>query len=160
MHLKELAVVDNTVNDFLHVIGTVWTHRYDCVQFWILAQRIVLFRQSRRVLQVVIGHEAHQLLDQQQRFFLILCGEMRHTGYASVYACAAQFLKCYVFVCDSFDNVRSGNKHMAGILHHDHEVCDGRAVDRAASAWAEDDANLWHDAGCHDISVEDIGVSR
>ena len=64
-----------------------------------------------------------------------------------------------VFVGHGLHDVRTGDEHVARAFDHDGEVGDGRRIDRAAGARAEDHRDLRHDARRQDVAQEDVGVA-
>ncbi len=59
----------------------------------------------------------------------------------------------------SFDDIGTGDKHVACVFDHDNKVGDRRAVDCATGTGAHNHTDLRDDARCHDIAVEDLGIS-
>src|SRR5207237_6633877 len=53
----------------------------------------------------------------------------------------------------------SGYEHVADAVHHEGEIGDGRRVDRATGARAEDEAQLRDQAAGLDIAPEDLRVA-
>ena len=72
---------------------------------------------------------------------------------------AAQGLGFHLFMGDGLDDLGPGDEHVAGLLHHDDEVGDGRGVDRPAGAGSHDDRDLGNDPGTLDIPSEDLPVA-
>ena len=72
---------------------------------------------------------------------------------------AAEVFCCHFFRRNGFDNCRTGNKHLAGVLHHIDEVGQSRRVHGAASARSHDYGNLGNNAGCQSVFVEDFAIS-
>ncbi len=52
----------------------------------------------------------------------------------------------------------TGDEHVRGLVDHDHEVGDCRAVDHAARTRPHDDADLRNDPARPDISEEDFSI--
>jgi hypothetical protein len=62
-------------------------------------------------------------------------------------------------VRDGADHFGAGDEHVGSAAHHHVEVCDGRAVDRAARARPHDATDLRDDAGGQRVAQEDVGVA-
>src|SRR5262245_59440669 len=88
-----------------------------------------------------------------------MCDEMGHAASAVMSQSAAEFFFGHLFVRDSFDDVRAGDEHVAGFVHHDDEVGNRRRIHGAAGAWAHDGGELRNHAGGYSVSQKDIGVS-
>ena len=58
------------------------------------------------------------------------------------------------------DHLRAGDEHVADAVDHEREVRDRRRVDRTASAWTEDEAELRNDPARLDVAPEDLRVAR
>ena len=67
---------------------------------------------------------------------------MGDTGYGIMSHSAAQLFGGYFLRRHRFDDLRSGNKHLAGIFDHIDKVSQGRRINRAAGAWPHDRRNL------------------
>ena len=72
---------------------------------------------------------------------------------------AAEELAVDILMRHGLHDIRSGDEHVARALDHDREVGDRRRVDRAAGARTQDDGDLGHDAGRHDVAQEDVGIA-
>ena len=68
-------------------------------------------------------------------------------------------LEVDVLVRHRAHHVRAGDEHVAGALHHQGEVGDGRRVHGAARAGAHDQRDLGDDAGRQDVAQEDVGIA-
>ncbi len=103
--------------------------------------------------------EGEQLAHRLERRLLGVEGEVGHAGAGGVGLGAAQVLLGDLLVRHRPDHVRPGDEHVGGVLHHEDEVGDGRAVDRPAGAGAEDDRDLRDHAGGQGVAEEDVGVA-
>lgn len=83
-------------------------------------------------------------------------------GYATgagVGVSSTQFLKGDFFVGDRLDHVRAGDEHVGRLFHHDDEIGDGRTVNGATGAGAENQGDLRHHARGLGVTIEDFGVT-
>ena len=87
-----------------------------------------------------------------------LGAEMGHPAFSGVDLGAAQILGTDLLVGDRLDHIRPGDEHVGGFLHHEDEIGDGRAVDRAAGAGSHDAGDLGNDPAGHDVAVKDLAV--
>src|SRR5699024_586761 len=56
---------------------------------------------------------------------------MSHTRFPAVRAGPAQLFRSYFLMSYRFDDIRPGNKHIAGVFHHEHKVRQGGTVHRS-----------------------------
>ena len=85
---------------------------------------------------------------------------MRYTTLAAVRHGTAQFFFADFFVDHRLYHIRSGDKHMAFLLHHKDEIRQCRRVAGTSGAWTEDSRNLRDHAACHRVLVKDVGIAR
>jgi hypothetical protein len=111
-----------------------------------------------RVLQVVRGEEAEQLLAQGGGVAVVLGDEVDDARVRHVRVGATQRLGGHHLAGDALDDLRAGDEHL-GLAGLDDEVGQGRAVGRAAGAGAADEGDLRHGAGEHHVRVEDLAVA-
>ncbi len=78
--LQELAVVHDLADDLVHVVGLVRLLGDHTLQRLIGAQRVVVRAHDGRVLHVVGGQVAQQLLDQEDGVLLAIGREMSHAA--------------------------------------------------------------------------------
>ena len=91
-----------------------------------------------RLIEVVEREEADQLADGLNALGLGVVDEVGDAGDAAVNIGAAQLLEAHFFVGDRLHHVGSGHEHVAHAAHHEDEVGDGGAIDRAARAGPQD----------------------
>ena len=159
VHLEEVAVVDDGVNDVLHVVRLVRAVGQHRVQLRVGPIDRVLARDGRRALLVVLRDEAEQLADQGQRLVFVGADEVRDAALGGVDVGAAELFGGDRLARHLLHDLRAGQEHVARAPRHPDEVGDGRAVDRAARARPEDEADLRHDARVEDVLQEDVGVA-
>ena len=59
---------------------------------------------------------------------------------------AAELVFCHFFMRDRLDDVRTGHKHIAGLVHHDDEICDGGRVHGSAGTRSHNRGDLGDDS--------------
>ena len=84
---------------------------------------------------------------------------MSYTGLCHVYAYSAEFLFSDFFLCHTSHHIRSCNKHITGIFHHQDKICQCRRINRTSGTWAHDRTNLRNHSGCHRVAQEYLGIS-
>src|SRR5438067_2634972 len=84
---------------------------------------------------------------------------MSYTAGLVVDRGAAKLLEVDLLVGHRTHDVRAGYEHVARALDHEDEVGHGGRVHRAAGARTHDPGQLRHDAGGHDVSEKDLGIS-
>ena len=72
---------------------------------------------------------------------------------------AAQVLLADGLAGDALDDLRAGDEHVGGVLHHEDEVGHGRGIDRAAGGGSHDGRNLRNDPAGDGVAVEDLAVA-
>ena len=65
---------------------------------------------------------AHQVVYPIEGFFIGVGSEMRVACQPHVCGSATEFFLRDFLAGDSFDDVRSGDKHLGFLIHHDHEI--------------------------------------
>ena len=64
-----------------------------------------------------------------------------------------------VLARNGLHHFRASQEHVRGVLHHQREVGEGRAVNGTTCAGTEDTGDLGNDARCQDVTLEDFGVA-
>src|ERR1022692_4036439 len=159
MDFEEFAVIDHAMDGILDVIGLVGFGRHQRVKRRVHAVRRVGGRAARRIVAIVLGQVAEQLADHAQALAVVRRDEMADAAYGVVRHGAAQALLGDVLVRDGLDDVRTGDEHVAGRLHHEDEIGDGRRVDGPAGAGSHDGGDLRDHATGQRVAQEDIGVA-
>ncbi|MBG9885138.1 hypothetical protein ABE10_00765, partial [Bacillus toyonensis] len=160
LHLEEVPVVDDVLDHRVDVVGLVGGVGDDGVEGPVGVGR--LEREGGLVRgelgHVVVGEEAEEGAGVVDRVVLVLSEVVRHTGTGVVGVGAAELLHADVLARDRLDHVGAGHEHLARLVHHDHEVGQRGAVDRAAGRWAHDDGDLRDHAGGAGVQTEDLAV--
>ena len=71
---------------------------------------------------------------------------------------ATELLQSHLFTGDGLDHVGASDEHVAGVVHHEDEICHGRAVDRTTRAGSHDDGDLRDDARGLHVAAKDAAV--
>ena len=157
--LEELAVVDDRLDDLLHVVGLVRRWRDEVDQLGAAPLGVVARRERRRLLEVVRRQEAEQVADVLEAGLLVGRDERGDARLGGVAHGAAELLERDLLAGHRLHDVGAGDEHVRRLVDHEDEVGHGRAVDRAAGARPEDHADLRHDAGRQHVAVEDAAVA-
>ena len=72
----------------------------------------------------------------------------------------AQLFRGDHFVRDSFHNVGTGHKHVAGVFHHKDEVSHRGAINSTTRTRPHDHADLRDNAAGHNVALEHLAVGR
>ena len=159
LKLKEFAVVDDLVDDFLHVIGLGGILGHQAVQRVDIPARVIDGFQLRRAVAVAQRQKAEEPAQIEQRVDVVFEGGIGHTADPGVGGGAAQFFLSDVFMGDGLHNVRTGDKHVRRIAHHEDKVGDRGRIDRPTCAGAHDHRDLRnHTAGQH-VLLEHVRVA-
>ena len=84
---------------------------------------------------------------------------MGYTGLCHVHAYSTEFFFCHFFLCHASHHIRSCNKHIAGVFHHQNKIGQCRRINGTTGTRSHDRANLWNHSGCHRIAQEYLGIS-
>ena len=79
MHLKKLAIIDNAVNHFFHVVRFIRILRDNAVEFFFLAIQRIGALGHRRVFQIIQRDIAEQLAYFLNSIGLVFAGKMSHS---------------------------------------------------------------------------------
>ena len=160
VHLEELAVVDDALDDALHVVRLVRAVRDDRVE------RTRSSRSTgsegarvRRRVEVVLREEGQEVARLLEARLLVRCREVRDTRLRRVRRRAAELLEAHVLAGDRLHDVGAGDEHVRGLLDHEHEVGDRGRVDGAARARPHHERDLRNDAGRLHVAPEDLRVA-
>ena len=144
LHFEQLAVVDHRANDAAYVVGLVRLLRHEVVEGRVLAIDRVRARPAGRVVEVVRGHIAEQVANEREAGLVVRHHEMRDAALGVVGHRAAELLLRHLLQGHGADDVRPGDEHVAGLVHHHREVGDRRRVDGASGARPHDGGYLGH----------------
>ena len=84
---------------------------------------------------------------------------MGYTGLCHVHAYSAKLFFSDFFLCHASHHIRSCNKHIAGVFHHQNKIGQCRRINSTTGTRSHDRANLWNHSGCHRIAQEYLGIS-
>jgi len=122
----ELIAVADSLNDHFHVVGLVRIlgdgvieNLSRALHFFILLSPLLFFA----LVPAVLWEVTQQLPCACNRLDIILEHFVADTRNFAVHLGAAQLLLRNLLIDDSLDNVRSGDKHVAGVLHHEDKIC-------------------------------------
>ena len=73
---------------------------------------------------------------------------------------SAQLIFRDFFQSHRLDHVRPGDEHVRSLIHHQHEVGDGRRVHRPSRARPHDRGNLRHHSAIDRVAQENVRISR
>ncbi len=159
VHLEELSIIHNQMDDILDVIRLDRIIRDNRIQGCLHPQWVIPVWHKRRVFHVVLRQIRKQFAGQVERIGFAIGGEVTDAGYLGMNRCAAQFLEGDLFMGDGFNHLRSGHEHIRRVAHHDNEIGKRRRVHCAARARSHDDANLGNHTRRQGVAQEYIGVA-
>ncbi len=159
LDLEELTVVEDTRHQLPHVVWLVRRLGHDGLQLGVRALAVVSGGDEGRTLVVARGQVGQQAPHARCAFILRARQEVRHAGGGVVDVTATELVKGHGFAGDHADHLGSGDEHVPLSRDDEDEVGDRRRVDRAAGAWARDDADLRDHAGRANVAVEDVRVA-
>ena len=158
-HVEDVAVVEDPQQDLVHVVGHVVAVRHDRIEFQVVRGdlRLQAGVDDRRVVEGVGGQEAQVVADVLERRRLVL-DDLMDVAVAGLRVGAAEFVERDVLTGDVLDHVRTGDEHVALVAHRHHQVGLDRRIHRSASAFAEDDGDLGHQAAQQLVAAAQLGV--
>ncbi len=128
LDLEKLPVVDDALDDFQHVIGRLGSFRDNLADVHVDAVRVVIRFDTGWFFEITLRQVGQQFPHHGQRFFVVGSLEVRHAAVGVVLGRPAERLLGHAFVGDRLDDLRAGDEHVAGFIHHEDEVGDGRRV--------------------------------
>ena len=159
LQFEEVALVGELDDQFLDVIGLGRIIGYQAVERELFAGRRVFAGPDRWLLAVVGRQEVEEAPGVQQHLDIIFQRQVGNAGARTVGDGAAKLLGCDFLVRDGLHHVRTGDEHVGAVLHHEHEIGDGRRVDGAAGAGTHDQRDLRDHAGGEHVALEDLGIA-
>ena len=135
-HIVDPAVISDLVYHIVHIVRLVRVVRNDLVEFRDHPVYIVVTRIYRSCFHVVRRHVAQKFSDRQQCLFVIFPHKMRHAADRIVCHGPAELFGCHGLACYRLDDFRACYEHLAGLVHHEHEVRYRRRIHCAARAWS------------------------
>ena len=160
VHLEEVAVVGDRVDQVEHVVRLVRRRRHQrcrALRPRDRADRRSALRGGSSRLLSGMNDSSSRISAMHSR--VVFDGEVRDAALLVVRHRAAEVFLGDVLVRHGLDHVGAGHEHVARLLHHHDEVGDRRRVDRAAGARAHDRGDLRHHAGGERVAQEDVGVA-
>ena len=128
MHLHEITVIHDGVDDLMHVIWSVRVSRNYLVQVVIHAGDIIRALHKRSFLHVVLRNEGDETTHFGESFLFCSSHEMCDSGLGSVDLGSAKLLHGDILTGNGFDYLRTGDEHIAVLLGHHDEVSQCRAI--------------------------------
>ncbi len=160
LNFVEITLVGELEDQLFHIIGRVCILWHQCIERWLNAVRLIKEGAHGRFFTVVGGQEIDQAADLGQRFDIVLEGGIGDGGFLGVRGGTAQLFCGDLLVCDSFDHIRAGHKHVRAVFDHKDKVGHGGGINGTTGTGPHDHADLWHDARGLDVALEDIAIAR
>ena len=157
--LEERAVVDDVVDDVVHVVREARVGGDDVVKGAIHPVGRIGRLDPRWVAQVVLRKERQDAPRGVEGLGFIRRRQVSHAALRRVGDGTAEEFGIDFLMGHRLHDVRTRDEHVARPLDHHGEVRHRRRIHRSASARPHDDRDLWHDAGGQDIAQEDVGVA-
>ena len=142
MHFEEFAVIGHAMDGILDIVRLVGFGRHQRVERRVHAVGGVRRGAARRIVAIVLRQVAEQFADHAQAFAVVGRDEVTDAAHGVVRHRAAQALFGDILMRDGFDDIRAGDEHVAGRIHHEDEIGDGRRIDGPAGARSHDGGDL------------------
>ena len=157
--LEEVTVVDDDLDDLLHVVRNVGAFGHQVVELLAPPVGVVAERaRPRWLLEIVRRQERQQIVDIVETGLLIVGDERGNTRLGRMTPCATELLEAHLFAGHRLHDVGAGDEHVRRLAHHEDEVGHRRPVHRATGTRAQDDADLRDDTRRLHIAVEDAAI--
>ncbi len=156
MRFKKFAIIHQRADNVFHVIRLVRAVRHHGIQSRVSAFGIVAGIDYRRVFHVVCRQIRQQFLDSVNRILFGFAGKMRHAAFFRMSHSAAQILKADFFARNRFDDLRTCDKHEAGIFDHENIIGHCRRIHGSACGSSQYGRDLRDNAGCQRIPIENL----
>ncbi len=152
------AVVDDELDDLMHVVWLARVVRDDPIQRGVLPIDRIRRRSPRRVVEIVLWQVPEDPPREAERLRFVVGRDVRNPAARRVGRRPTKRLRVDVLVGDGLHDVRPGDEHVARALDHDREVGDRRGVHRPAGTRAHHQRQLRYDTRGQRVSQEDVGV--
>src|ERR1035437_1063006 len=77
----------------------------------------------------MIYDDEEKLLQGKNSILFVIIYHMSNTAFTGVDFCTSKSLEGYIFIKNLLDNIRSGDKHITGVIYHKDKISQGRRVD-------------------------------
>ncbi len=159
VNLHEVTVVNDGVDDVLHIVGLVRIIGNDLVQAVLDTCGIIGALNKWSFLHIVLRDERNETTNLGYSLLLGSGNEMCHAGFGGMHLGTTQLLNRHILTRHALHNLRAGDEHVRVLLGHHDEVRESRGVNRTAGTRAKDHTDLRHNARCKDITLEDLGIT-
>ncbi len=159
MRFKKIAVVNDGGDDLLDIIGAVGVFRNEAVQGRIHAAGVISGFHHWRVLHVVGRQVGEQLLYLVYGLDFGITGKVGDPAFFVVGDRSAQIFKGDLFSGNGLDDLRTRDKHVAGLFDHENPVRHGRRIYRPPGGRPHDGRYLGDNAGADGVAVENLAVA-
>ena len=157
--LEEVVVIDDHVDDLLHIVGELGVGGDDLLEGDIgTVARIVALADGDAVL-VVERKEVVESSHGAEHLDIVVVGALGDAGLGGVDLGATELLLGDLLTGDGLDYVGTGDEHVGGIADHEDEIGDGGGVDGTTGAGTHDEGDLGDDTGGEGVALEDLGVT-
>ena len=116
--------------------------------------------QGQGLCKVIRGQELEELTHKVESVFLVLSQVGAGTGHRVVLTRTTEGLHVHILTGHGLNDVRAGNEHVRGLIHHDDVVSQSGGVSGTASAGAHNDRNLRNHAGRTHVHAENVSKHR
>ncbi len=124
-----MFVIDNPVNNILHIVRFVRIGRNNFVQGHIRAAGGIGRFSHGRVGHVIGRNKADQFTDHHQGLFFIFTCKMGDPAFGAVRDRASKFFFADLLMSDHADNFGPGHEHMTGFIDHKNKIGQRRRID-------------------------------
>ena len=159
LKFEETIIISHCFNYFFYIIRLIRISWNQISQFRSQAGRRIVCSYKRRLFHIISRQIGNQFTNIINTLNIILRRKMSYTGLCHVYAYSAEFLFSDFFLCHTSHHIRSCNKHITGIFHHQDKICQCRRINRTSGTWAHDRTNLRNHSGCHRVAQKYLGIS-
>jgi hypothetical protein len=144
LHREEVAIVNDSSDDLVHVVGPPWRCRHDLVElFHPSVDRIVRGLCGNRS-RVVRRKERQIPTNGREALFVAAHFHIGHTRHLGVHFGAAHFFLGDIFACCRAHEMATTERHRRRAFHHRHKVAQRWYVGRSRRAVAEHRGNHGH----------------
>ena len=154
MHFEHLAIVNNRCDDLIHIVGLVGRLGDDLVQRILHTVDGIGAFDARSLLHVVLWDIAEQLTNHCNGFILIFGSKMSYARLGGMNRCTTELLLVNNFAQHFLNDLGTGEEHIGRVLDHQHEVGEGRRIDRTAGTGTHNAGDLRNDTRCKDVAFE------
>ena len=156
---EELVIIDDHLQELLHIIGHVGVSRDNVHEGGIGAVTRIVADTSGNAILVVQGEVVVELAHGTEHLDIVIVSTVSDTGLLGVDGGTTELFLSDLFSSDGLDDIGTGDEHVGGIAHHEDEIGNGRGVHSTTSARTHDQGDLRNHTRGKSVTLENLRVT-